>query len=389
MNVVTQLFQKIDSVSINAIQTIYSALVSALMPVFSVGVTIYVVYWGYEMIYGRAPLTAGSFVWRMLRIWLIYLIAFNWSAFSTLVVNVFTNTADGVATAVCTGVGGTSCGTPETAVASQLSNVLTNGLTAAKTIAASGGWGAALTLGLLAVVDIIATIIFVAAAITLVMIGKVALFVLLGLAPLFIAMALFDFSSTLFTGWLRTCAQYAIVPMLVYGILSFLLTIMNAAITNVGGITDISSGLTVLVPFLILCVVGTVILFQAMPIAASIAAVPRSIIHSPEWSRTLPATIGCAGFSLQAGQAAAHASRAFFRRRRHGDDHGGPQYDLARLGFRLCQFLLCVTSRRAGGGSPPSPRATPSIAREMALTIRRRKPDPWPISRKRPKRAPW
>ena len=104
MNVVTQLFQKIDSVSINAIQTIYSALVSALMPVFSVGVTIYVVYWGYEMIYGRAPLTAGSFVWRMLRIWLIYLIAFNWSTFSTLVVNVFTNTADGVATAVCTGV---------------------------------------------------------------------------------------------------------------------------------------------------------------------------------------------------------------------------------------------------------------------------------------------
>ena len=161
----------------------------------------------------------------------------------------------------------------------ELSNVLTNGLTAAKTIAASGGWGAALTLGLLAVVDIIATIIFVAAAITLVMIGKVALFVLLGLAPLFIAMALFDFSSTLFTGWLRTCAQYAIVPMLVYGILSFLLTIMNAAITNVGGITDISSGLTVLVPFLILCVVGTVILFQAMPIAASIAG--GSSLYNP------------------------------------------------------------------------------------------------------------
>ena len=46
MNVVTQLFQKIDSVSINAIQTIYSALVTALLPVFSVGVTIYVVYWG-------------------------------------------------------------------------------------------------------------------------------------------------------------------------------------------------------------------------------------------------------------------------------------------------------------------------------------------------------
>ena len=238
---------------------------------FTVGVTLYVVYWGYEMIYGRASLTAGAFVWRMLRIWLIYLIAFSWSPFSILVVNVFTSTADGVATAVCSGVGGTGCSSPESAVGSQLSMVFSNGLTAAKTISASGGWGAALSLGLLAIIDIVAVVIFVAVAITLVMIGKVALFVLLGLAPLFIAMALFEFSSTLFTGWLRTCVQYAIVPVIVYGILSFLLTIMNAAIANVAGITDMSSGLTLLGPFLILCVVGVVILLQAVPIAASIA----------------------------------------------------------------------------------------------------------------------
>jgi type IV secretion system protein VirB6 len=149
--------------------------------------------------------------------------------------------------------------------------VFSNGLTAAKTISASGGWGAAFSLGLLAIIDIVAVVIFIAVAITLVMIGKVALFVLLGLAPLFIAMALFDFSSTLFTGWLRACVQYAIVPVIVYGILSFLLTIMNAAIANVAGITDMSSGLTLLGPFLILCVVGVVILLQALPIAASIA----------------------------------------------------------------------------------------------------------------------
>ena len=63
MNVVTQLFQKIDSVSINAIETIYSALVTALLPVFSIGVTIYVVYWGYEMIRAaKAPALLASWV---------------------------------------------------------------------------------------------------------------------------------------------------------------------------------------------------------------------------------------------------------------------------------------------------------------------------------------
>ena len=70
------------------------------------------------------------------------------------------------------------------------------------------------------------------------------------------------------------------------------------------GITDISSGLTVLVPFLILCVVGTVILFQAMPIAASIAGGSSLYNPFPGMVSNASATIGCAGFSLQAGQAA-------------------------------------------------------------------------------------
>ena len=83
MDMVTQLFTKLDSLSISAIQTIYQSLATALLPVFTVAVTLYVVYWGYEMLYGRASLTAGAFVWRMLRIWLIYLIAFGWSTFST------------------------------------------------------------------------------------------------------------------------------------------------------------------------------------------------------------------------------------------------------------------------------------------------------------------
>ena len=69
--------------------------------------------------------------------------------------------------------------------------------------------------------------IFVALAITSFLVGKIALFILLGLAPLFIAMALFEFSSALFSGWLRTCAQYAIVPAIVYGVLGFLLTLMT------------------------------------------------------------------------------------------------------------------------------------------------------------------
>jgi type IV secretion system protein VirB6 len=271
MDIITQLFQQVDSVAASAIQQIYQSLSQGLLPVFTVALTIYVAYWGYEMIYGRAPLTAGAFIWRVVRIAIIYSLAFGWGDFSTIVVATFTQSADGVASAVCTGVGGSNCGTSEASVSSTLSTLLTNAMNAGKTIASSGGYGAAIGLSLLAIVLMIATVIFVAIAILYVLAGKIALFILLGLAPLFIAMALFDFSSALFTGWLRTCAQYSLVPVIVYGILGFLLTLMNQTITNLGTITDVSSAMTYVAPFLILCVVGAAMLPMSLTIAASIA----------------------------------------------------------------------------------------------------------------------
>lgn len=271
MDIITQLFQKIDQVAASAIQQIYQAISQGLLPVFTVAVTIYVAYWGYEMIYGRAPLSAGAFIWRIARIALIYALAFGWSDFSAIVVETFTKSSDGIASAVCTAVGGSSCGTPETSVSSTLSTLFSNAMNAGKIVAASGGWGAAIGLSLLAIVLLIATVIFVTVAVTLVMIGKVALFVLLGIAPIFIAMALFNFTSVLFTGWLRTVAQYSIVPIIVYGILGFLLTLMNQTIANLGTITDVTSGMTVIAPFLILCGVGSALLPLALSMAASIA----------------------------------------------------------------------------------------------------------------------
>ncbi len=252
MDMVTQLFQRVDTIAVSAIEVIYDSIATELLPVFTVALTAYIAYWGYEMLYGRAPLTAGAFLWRIFRIGLIYAVGFYWSDFSQIVVEVFTKTANGIATAICTGTGGTSCGAPETTVAAQLSNLFSTAMQAAKVIAASGGWGAAIGLSLMAIVLVLLTVIFVALAITYVLVGKIALFILLGLAPLFIAMALFEFSSALFSGWLRTCAQYAIVPAIVYGVLGFLLTLMTATVNNLSGITDVSSGLTVIAPFLIM-----------------------------------------------------------------------------------------------------------------------------------------
>jgi type IV secretion system protein VirB6 len=202
---------------------------------------------------------------------LIWSLALGWSDFSILIAQVFVHGGDGIATAVCTGAGGTNCASAEASVSSSLSTLLANALAAAKVVASSGSGFSVVGLAILGLVLILLAVVFVSVGITLVLIGKVALFVLLGMAPFFISMALFGFTSSLFTGWMRTCAQYAIVPLIVYGILGFLLTIMNAAITNLANITDLSSGMTLFAPFMILCVVGIGLVPQSLSIAASIA----------------------------------------------------------------------------------------------------------------------
>ena len=243
-DIVTQLFSAVDTAAANSIQTIYQSLTAGLQPVLVVAMTVYVAYWGLEMIFGRASLSAGAFVWKILKMALIWSLALGWSDFSTFVAQVFVHGGDGIATAVCTGAGGTNCSSAEASVSSSLSTLLANALAAAKVVASSGSGFSVVGLAILGLVLILLAVVFVSVGITLVLIGKVALFVLLGMAPFFISMALFGFTSSLFTGWMRTCAQYAIVPLIVYGILGFLLTIMNAAITNFAGITDLSSGMT-------------------------------------------------------------------------------------------------------------------------------------------------
>ena len=270
-DIVTQLFSAVDTAAANSIQTIYQSLTAGLQPVLVVAMTVYVAYWGLEMIFGRASLSAGAFVWKILKMALIWSLALGWSDFSTFVAQVFVHGGDGIATAVCTGAGGTNCSSAEASVSSSLSTLLANALAAAKVVASSGSGFSVVGLAILGLVLILLAVVFVSVGITLVLIGKVALFVLLGMAPFFISMALFGFTSSLFTGWMRTCAQYAIVPLIVYGILGFLLTIMNAAITNLAGITDLSSGMTLFAPFMILCVVGIGLVPQSLSIAASIA----------------------------------------------------------------------------------------------------------------------
>ena len=160
-DIVTQLFSAVDTAAANSIQTIYQSLTAGLQPVLVVAMTVYVAYWGLEMIFGRASLSAGAFVWKILKMALIWSLALGWSDFSTFVAQVFVHGGDGIATAVCTGAGGTNCSSAEASVSSSLSTLLANALTAAKVVASSGSGFSVVGLAILGLVLILLAVVFV------------------------------------------------------------------------------------------------------------------------------------------------------------------------------------------------------------------------------------
>ena len=286
VDVLNTVFTDLDNVGTSVVQSLYTSIGTALQPVFTIGLTIYVAYYGYEIAFGRATMSATDFVWRIVRIGLIYGLAFGWGDFQTIAVNVLSQTADSVGGTICTAVaaqvqGGsnacvsTSGGTgSDTVIATALNTIWVSGSTAAQNITQAGGtFGVGLMImGL--VVDILVCL-FIVEAMFMVVMGKLALFVLLGLAPIFIAMALFRVTSSLFNGWMRSCLTFAVVPLLTYGFLGFFTGLISAQQT---ALNSAVSGSTVtmgsVAPFLVMCVLGALLMTQIPSIASGITGGP-------------------------------------------------------------------------------------------------------------------
>jgi type IV secretion system protein VirB6 len=283
VDVLNTVFSDLDTVGTSTVQSLYTSIGGALQPVFTVGLSIYVVYYGYEIAFGRATMAATDFVWRLTRIALIYGLAFGWGDFQTIVVNVLSQTTDSMAGSICTAVasgvgGGSYCpsgsGSSATVVASSLNGIWASGATAAQSISAAGGtFGVGLMFAGLLV--LVLTGLFIVEAMFMVVMGKLALFVLLGLAPIFIALALFNVSSMLFTGWIRSCLTFSIVPLLTYGFLGFFEGLITGQMSSLNAA---ASGQTVSVgtvaPFVALCAMGALLMTQIPAIASGLAGGP-------------------------------------------------------------------------------------------------------------------
>jgi type IV secretion system protein VirB6 len=297
-NIIQQVFDKIDSLGLTVVQSIYTSLAQSIAAPFWAAVTVYVALWGFEVMFGRSALTAEEMFSRLTRIVIISMIVLNWAVFQTLVVDVLTQTSASVGKAVCqavvTGSSGDQCSATQS-----LSNVFAVGMNTGIKAAAKGGL-TALGPWFIALLVWVATLLFTGLSLGVIAVSKIGLLVLLGLGPFFVAAALFEFSSRVATGWVMQCVAFMVVQILLFGVLGFEMMLMstvteqldaafadNTAMNFCAGLGaecyqtpppdtgSSSSTMQVIAPFVLMLLAGLFLTLEAAVIASGIVGGAR------------------------------------------------------------------------------------------------------------------
>ncbi|MGO4569451.1 type IV secretion system protein [Rhizobium sp. 2YAF20] len=272
MNPFDILFGKIDSMGVSAVETMYTTLASYLGPLFLAGLTVYVVWWGYEMLFGRAQMTAGAFVWRFGRAFICYTLIVSWATYQPLIVQPLLEAPDGMATIVCQSTGGSNCGgdgSSGSSVTQGLTDIWNSGIAVVKAMVDAGGI-TAVGMYILAIVVLAVVCILCAIAVTLLMIGKMTMFILLAIGPIVLCCALFNLTSRVVDGWISSLAGYALLPIIVYVILGFMLTLLKGRVDALTADAS-AANMTTLAPFMLMSIVTAFLLTHSISIALAIA----------------------------------------------------------------------------------------------------------------------
>jgi len=263
---VSDLMGRVNGIGERFVSATYGSLGGSLQTAFTAALTIYVAWWGIQLVIGRAGVSAADIVWRVGRACLLYALVFSWSTFELLVFEVADKVPTAIGKVILNGVTG-SFSDPTQA----LSDVWHAAQKASERMVAAAGFRN-IGLYIMAAVTIIFAAFFVGFALALLILAKLATWVLLAVGPFFIALALFAVTSRFFTGWAAQVASFALIPLFVYAFLGFFLSLIQQIVDDLARHADEGSlSWTYVAPFILLTLIGTLVLTQVNTIAAGIA----------------------------------------------------------------------------------------------------------------------
>jgi len=267
---IENLLNAVDASVNNYVFSVYAGISSEMNTTLRLMFILFFVIYGLSLSQGWIQSSIQDFIRHFFKFTLVFIFATNWNYFNQLFYTLFTDSPNYLG-GVMLASAPNSFFQGVSNVNSVLGGIYDQGLYAASIMLfESDTWNIAIkATGLLTGVM---TLLMVAYAAFLVAIGKIATAVLLGLSPLFIAFLVFRHTRGLFEGWLRQLMNFALIPVITYGILIFAVTLTSPAVKQLADASKAGNASTNFVfPFLLASAVSIILLKQAMGIAAGIA----------------------------------------------------------------------------------------------------------------------
>ena len=314
------LLQRIEDSGTSFSEQAYTVVGQEIMPLLQVMLVAYVAYYGLQLFLGTARIGLSEIVGRIVRMMIILAIVSSWANFNNLLYRWINDTPEDVGRAILA-----ASGTGITEPTNGLSQIWRTANQAASAFAEQSGYFSILP-SMIGVLIMVGAGIFIAVALAILILAKVMLWVLIGTAPIFIACMLFERTRGYGVGWFNQVLTYALIPLFIYVVASFLIAAMNPELTKI----DAASGsrtltLADIAGFLLLCAAGAFVMLYVQSIGQGIASGVSSGVGSfgAGMTKRFGITAPWATFrgAVSAGRAAARVGSALRVRDRSREDN--------------------------------------------------------------------
>lgn len=323
--IISTFLQMIDQLGLNFVQTVYQKLAGEVTGLFRAMLLVYVVWWGYEVLFGQASILPIEAAKRLGRALFIYTLATQWGAFSTLIYDGATKIPESVGLAIMQSAGGSTVGgSGVSALAASLDVIYDAGEKLAGQIYVGSMFD--IIGALFAIVVVVAMFCFTVVAAGIVMASKILMFIVLSLAPVFVILALFKVSVPYTHGFVKVVVGFMIAMIITYGFLGFYAQAVQKVVAFAAPSSDASVQTRIgqILPFVFVCLVGFYIIIQIQTVANAISGsiaggVYGGVSAAMGWSRAASAPVAAAGYRARDALASRRPELSGY-----GPGRGGP-----------------------------------------------------------------
>lgn len=257
-----------DSVVNGYTQTVYGNFVNYYQMTITVLLTVYIVGIGYRVLMRTETADVFVIVRHLITLLCVFSLVMMWKYFNIFVYNVFTNEPSNIAQILIKSSGHYSVGG---SVNQALDTFFSSIETASDNYFSHVGWsksGAAFLI--YAILVLIGGVVLMTAALFEFIGAKMAMAIFLALGPIFIVMTLWDTTRNLFNSWISMLLTFAFIPILVSGILSLYLSIINIILPSVEEPPE-QQNFAVILMFLVLSIAAAWFLKHVYSMSSSLA----------------------------------------------------------------------------------------------------------------------